>query len=369
MHVVYALPKKHLTLLMVTDKFPWSSRPFINNQIEGLTKKGHTVHVLATTSIKNDFMPTCLSKYDLSKRIHYEKLPSNAPQFDAILIQFPQSEGAQKICALHKKGELKGKLILFFRGEDLSAMIKKNAHRYDALFKQADLCLPVCDYFKQRLISLGCPSRKIQVVHSAIHCEAFTFKERFINPHQKISLISTSRLVAKKGIKFALLAAIRLHKQYPTLEYTIIGDGPERPMLAQIIELCQAQEYVHLEGQLPHEQVAKQLDKADIYILPSVTSLYGDQEGIPNALMEAMASGLPVVSSYHAGIPELITHDVTGHLTVERDVNALVEALKVIIEQDSKVRTMARAARAHVECAHNTFIENDKLEKLLLDLF
>jgi len=360
--------EKKLKLLVVTDKFPWASRPFINNQIAGLLEKGHDVFVLATSRLKENKKSFCLQSCQLEKRVFYEQLPQSHRIFDVILIQFPQSPGNVRLLNLYKRGELQGKLVFFFRGEDLSAMIKGNSHIYDWMFKRGALFLPVCEYFKEKLIALGCNSKKIEVIHSAIDCEQFAYQSHHIKPDQKIRLLTACRLVPKKGVKFGILTAVKLHARYPKLTYTIVGEGPEKNRLLQLIEVCEAEKYIHLKGKLPHDDMAKELQKADIFILSSVTAVNGDQEGIPNALMEAMASGLPVVSSYHAGIPELIEHGTRGLLALERDVATLAQNIVYFIEHQEECEQITQRARAYVELAHKKEIENDKLEQLLLHL-
>ena len=117
-----------------------------------------------------------------------------------------------------------------------------------------------------------------------------------------------------------------------------------------------------------HEEVKSLLEKAHVLIAPSLTSETGDQEGIPNAMKEAMASGLPVISTFHSGIPELVDHGVSGLLVPERDAASLADALAYLISHPEVCEEMGRAGRRQVEEKFDTNFLNKKLEELYLGL-
>lgn len=108
--------------------------------------------------------------------------------------------------------------------------------------------------------------------------------------------------------------------------------------------------------------------QADIFLAPSVTSQSGDQEGIPVVLMEAMAHGLPVVSTRHSGIPELVIDNQTGFLVGEREVDELAEKLALLISSPDLLKTFGHAGRQVVEDQYNTRLLNDDLERVFLEL-
>ena len=130
--------------------------------------------------------------------------------------------------------------------------------------------------------------------------------------------------------------------------YTIIGGGPLRPELEELIRRLGLAERVTLAGPREHDAVHLTLSRAHIAIAPSVTSQEGDHAGIPVSLMEAMATGMPVVSTVHSGIPELVRDGVTGRLVPEGDVDALARALEDLIDHPLTWPAMGRAARRHV---------------------
>jgi len=145
-----------------------------------------------------------------------------------------------------------------------------------------------------------------------------------------------------------------------------VGDGPEGEALRAGVARAGLGEKLLFLGRQPHARVLDLMRGADCLALPSVTAADGDEEGIPVTLMEAMAAGLPVVSTDHAGIPELVTDGLTGLLVPERDVSGLAAALeRLITEPDIGPRLGARA-REHVAAAFNAETQNRALFDLIL---
>jgi len=125
---------------------------------------------------------------------------------------------------------------------------------------------------------------------------------------------------------------------------------------------------VRLLGWKTHEEVKRLLEESHVLVAPSLTSQNGDQEGIPNAIKEAMASGLPVISTFHSGIPELVSDGVSGLLVPERDVTAIANALAYLISHPEVCEEMGRAGRRRVEQEFDTNILNKQLEELYMGI-
>ena len=125
---------------------------------------------------------------------------------------------------------------------------------------------------------------------------------------------------------------------------------------------------IKLSGWKRQSEVMEHLDNSHILLAPSVTAKDGDQEGIPLALMEAMAMGLPVISTLHSGIPELIENGVTGFLVPEKDASALFHTLKHLIQNPDLCLTIGKNGRKYVEEHHDIFKLNKKLEKIFTNI-
>jgi colanic acid/amylovoran biosynthesis glycosyltransferase len=139
--------------------------------------------------------------------------------------------------------------------------------------------------------------------------------------------------------------------QHPEIafHYDLIGDGPLAPSLRAQIKAAGLSDRVRMHGSLPHATVQKILGESDVFVLPSVTAADGDQEGIPVALMEAMASGMPVVATRHSGIPELVEDGRSGYLVPERDSAALRAALVKLARERDTWTSLGRHGRRKIE--------------------
>ena len=126
--------------------------------------------------------------------------------------------------------------------------------------------------------------------------------------------------------------------------------------------------HVELLGWKRHEEIAKLMHDGNLLLAPSVTSKEGDEEGIPVAIMEALAQGLPVVSTRHSGIPELVQDGKFGFLGPEGDIEALAEKLEYLVAHPELGPEMGRAGREFVVTRHNINKLNDRLVSLYLRL-
>jgi colanic acid/amylovoran biosynthesis glycosyltransferase len=149
------------------------------------------------------------------------------------------------------------------------------------------------------------------------------------------------------------------------VEYRILGDGPRRARLAALAAELGVKDRVTLHGRHGQETVRAGLERSDVLVAGSVTAADGDEEGIPNVLKEAMALGLPVVGTRHAGIPELIEDGVSGVLVPERDEAALADALQRLAREPGRWTAMGRAGRAKIEMEYDIDRLNDRLAGLL----
>lgn len=162
------------------------------------------------------------------------------------------------------------------------------------------------------------------------------------------TILSVGRLVPKKGFPVLIQALQRLAARGTEFQCLIIGGGPQREELQAMIIGYGLQEQVGLLGTMTHQELLHYYEMTDIMALACQIQDDGDRDGIPNVLVEAMAFGIPVVSTHISGIPELIEDGVTGLLVPPRDPEALAEALECLIRQPAFTAQLARAARAHV---------------------
>lgn len=261
-------------------------------------------------------------------------------------------------------GALEGKLVTAIQGADLSKFVQTRGNRvYDDLFRDGDLFLPVSSYFGQRLKEMGCPPGKIVVMRTGIDLELFAYHPRGLAG--TLQMVSVGRLVEKKGLEDALQAMAMLAAKGVRTTYDIVGDGPLRGALESLTRELGLGDQVRFLGAQGQESLPAILAAAQVMLVPSVTASSGDQEGIPNVIKEGMALGLLVVSTRHAGIPEIVTHDLTGYLADEHDPAGLARCISTLLDSPTRWRTIQDAARLRVEREY----EIEKLNDTLVDLY
>jgi len=371
--VIYPIQIRHpLKILFVLTYFPESVSTAILNQITGLIDRGHEVTIYTKQAGDIEHAHPDIDRYNLIDHTYFHtrhrlnNLPPDLGTFDIICCQFGYR--AVEFIEVYKSEKLKAKFVTCFRGSDLSKHIKENPRKYDQLFVIGDLFLPVCNFFRERLMSLGCNSKKIIVQYSAVDCKKFLFKERTLQPNDTIQIITVARLTEKKGLEYAIKAIKKLSQKFPNFEYKIVGTGPLKKELEQLVTKLNMQEKVKLLGWASQDKVATLLNEAHIFIHPSVTDYKGSQEGIPNALKEAMAQGLPVVGTFHAGIPELIKDGVSGLLVPEKNAPALAKKIAFLIKNPDLWKKMGLAARKKIKNKFSKEKTNDALVEIFQNL-
>lgn len=268
---------------------------------------------------------------------------------------------------LRKAGLIKGKITTIFHGYDITVkrIIDKYTFDYKLLFEETQLMLPISEMWRQKLIDLGCPPEKCIVCHMGINLDEFMFRPKNRKNHQTLRVLLTGRAIEKKGIEYAI-TAISLCNFDIVLK--IIGHGPLYDMLQKLVGNLNLEKKVHLLGAQPNSIVKENLNWADVLLLPSVTATDGDMEGIPVSLMEAMATGVLVVSTYHSGIPELVEHNYNGLLVKEKDFVGIANALRTIAEGKVDVQYLLNNARRKIEDAFDNETNYEQLRSSLIEL-
>jgi colanic acid/amylovoran biosynthesis glycosyltransferase len=181
-----------------------------------------------------------------------------------------------------------------------------------------------------------------------------------------VRLLSVARLVPKKGIGIALRAFAAVCRDIDQLQYDIIGDGPLRSELTELARELAITDRVRFLGAQNNQSVQRAMLDADIFLAPSLTGPDGDEEGTPTVLIEASSSGLPVISTLHSGIPEVVLDGVSGYLVPEGDVSALASRIRYLIQNPDEWARLGHAGRRHVEDAFDIHALTRQLEAVYL---
>ena len=408
-----------LSAAIVVGRFPSLTQSFILNQITGLIDRGVDVDIYAWRTDPPSCHQAAVAQYDLLSRTRYLPMASEnlverfagsmwdlaagfatspaASLRSLNMLRFGRSAASLMLlrqtrflrtarsydiihchfgpegltgAMLREAGALCGnKLLTSFYGFDLTASIQANGpHYYDPLFEHADLLLPLCENFRDRLVMLGAPEHKLKVHHVGVELNRFPFHPRTLAADGKSRFISVGRLVEKKGFEFALRAFAKIAAVRRDFTYTIIGDGAGLKGIRALIDRHGLHDVVHLLGALPHERVIEQLHQSDVILAPSVRGNNGDEEGTPTVLNEAHATGMPAIATFHSGIPETVEDGVTGMLVPERDVDALASRIVDMMNHPARWPAMGAAARSRIERYFDIDSLNDALVQTYLQL-
>lgn len=262
-------------------------------------------------------------------------------------------------------------LVVSFHGIDASAFFKHSSwkQRFQELFGAADHFVVPSDFVKNSLINSGCDKTRIHVFRYGVNLDEWTIKsQKNVQKNEKLNILMVSRLVEKKGIKYAIQAMERVITKIPQAQLSIIGDGLLKPKIIKLIDELGLEKNIHLLGKVPNAEVALTMKKSDILIAPSVTSSDGDKEGLPSSIIEALATAIPVVATNHAGIPEVVIDGLSGYLVPERDVINLADRIIRLLEDPVLRFKMGKEGRLIVEKSFDIRGQGEKLESLYNDV-
>ncbi len=403
-----------MKVLFFVHSFPCVSETFVLNQVTGMIDLGHDVKIYAwgesDSCVHEDY-----ARYSLESRIWRpcRKIPATrftriikiSPFFLGLLFKYGlrtfslisgkfgcmarnlvmtyTAERIEKekwkpdviishfgdiglfITAMREAGIIsrRTRCYTFFHAHEICRLNQKEiTANYGPMFNATDVLLPISNFWRNKLIKAGALPNKTAVFHMGINPARFHFREP-VKKTQEITILSVGRLVGQKGYEYALKGVASYIRQSSyKIKYIIIGKGDLEYSLKQLAIQYGITENVEFRNAQSQDKVAATMTQADIFLLPSVTDNMGYMEGIPVALMEAMAMGLICISTRHSGIPELIENEVTGFLCEEKNSDDITNALLRIETSDiSLLRQISHAAKTKV-------LEDFNIEKLLYNL-
>ncbi len=248
-------------------------------------------------------------------------------------------------------------MVVSLHGRDVSILISKDrlSPRWihytlgiKVLFRVVSRFLAASQELKDLITSVGCPPEKVVVHRLGVDIDQFTPGPP-PDPSEPPLIVMVGRFVEKKGHETGLLAAARAKAAGHDFRLVILGDGELRPRYERIIAENGLQGMVELPGAQPHSEVVRHLKAATVVMTPSVVAANQDRESGLIVAKEAAACAIPVVGTWHGGIPEIIDDGETGFLVPERDHGALADRLIKLLGDPELRAKMAKAARAKME--------------------
>jgi len=403
-------------ILFVVEHFPCLSETFVLNQVTGLIDRGHEVEVyplgkpiapvvhpdfekyrlwertwsrpeIPANKLRRifralKFLPPCLVRFPWAtlqslNLFRYKTAAANLTLYYSLLPFLGRRGGFDAVhCHFGDKGVLaqlwrdwgvvKSRVSVVFHAHEIASLSDETGRSiYGALLSSNARLLPISHLWREVLLRWGARPERTVVHRMGVDCEQIRFMPRSAAAAATIQLLSVSRLTEMKGTEFAIRAVAKLGPKFPNLRYTVAGDGLLREFLERLADELGVREMVTFIGSQPQNKVRELLGQAHIFLCPSVVDSNGCKEGVPVALMETMAAGVPAVATIHSGIPELITDGLSGLLVQERDVHGLASAIEQLIRSPDLYTAIAREGRAKVERDFNIRKLNERLEQLI----
>jgi colanic acid/amylovoran biosynthesis glycosyltransferase len=220
--------------------------------------------------------------------------------------------------------------------------------RLSTLLREVPLALARSQSLLDRLIELGCPPENVRLNRTGIPMDKFPVVRREPPADGAWHLVQACRLIEKKGLPVTLEAFAGFAARYPKARLTLAGDGPlEARLRARAVEMGIA-DRVEFRGFLGESDLCRLYHEAHLFVHPSQMTADQNQEGIPNAMLEAMATGLPVLATLHGGIPEAVENGITGLLVPERDADGLRDHLLALAAEPARWQALGEAAARSV---------------------
>jgi colanic acid/amylovoran biosynthesis glycosyltransferase len=399
-----------MNIAFIVDEFPSISQTFVLNQITGLLARGHEVDIYAREirAGEREQHPD-VGRYGLLDRTHRLTCPVSrwtrvaraaelcvrhtganaravlgclnffrygrsaaslsllfeaAPFFRSYDIVHCQFGHNGKLGAILKRLGLQKKLVVTFHGYDIRAGVASNGALYADLWNEVDCLIAISKYNRDHLLRFGADPQKIVYHPVGIDCTTFSYRSRAARTIGPIRLLSVARLVQEKGLEFGIRALHELLDARPEISfvYDIIGEGPLRGRLQQLIDELQLGARVRLLGARPQEDVVRALSESDLLLAPSLA------EALPVSLMEASAAGVPVLATQVGSVDQIVQHGISGYLVPPGDAPALCRRLAELLEDPQKRAEMGRRGRSHVERHYDIDRLNDRLVAIYAEL-
>ncbi len=259
-------------------------------------------------------------------------------------------------------------VLVSFHGADVQVNVNSEAARrlFKELFTSATLVLARSESLASALAELGCPPGKLRIQRTGIPLDIFRYFSRQPPQDGAWHLLQACRLIEKKGIDLTLQAFSKFLRSHPKAHLTIAGEGPLRSSLEKMAVDLRLVGKVRFTGFVEQPALLALYQKSHLFLHPSEQTADGNREGVPNSLLEAMATGLPCIATRHGGIPEAITHLESGILVAEADLAGTENWLERLTEDDRLREDLGQRAAQTIMEQFDLKIQVEKLEEIYL---
>lgn len=261
-------------------------------------------------------------------------------------------------------------VVVSFHGMDVQTRAHDPTYeiKLRELLQAATLVLARSQSLLNQLHALGCPAEKVRMNRTGIPLEQFPYVERTYPDDGAWHFVQACRLIEKKGLDDTLQAFATFHARHPKAHLTIAGEGRLLQLMEELRDKLGLQDCVEFTGFLNGADLCALYHRAHIFLHPSRMTEDQNQEGIPNSMLEAMASGAAIIATNHGGIPEAVTHQVSGLLVEENDCEALAKEALTLMASPEMALSIPAQGRRSVERMFDRQTNIAHLEQTYLEL-
>lgn len=384
-------------IYFLTSTFPELSEQFIVNQITGLIDAGIVPNIISLNAPDLKVTNRNYSEYGLLQRTSVVNIPDSilkrycygalllfklillSPKKAVRALNFKKYNRAvfslktiyvlnflrkEKIDILHchfgpngvlgaflKDVGIVSRLIVTFHGSDINSYPKRyGVNVYQHLYQQTDLITANTNFTKSKIVQNGCPDNKIVILPVGLKIDDYPMMNKGNRRSRPFELLTVARLEEKKGHIYVLHAIKKIiETKGGDIKYHLVGSGSWEDKLKKEVDALKIANCIFFHGFCNRDEIFSLYENANLFILASVTASNGDMEGQGLVLQEAQAVGLPVLTTWHNGIPDGVKNDVSGFLVPEKDSEALAEKILYFMENPHKSHEMGKAGRAFVQ--------------------
>lgn len=285
---------------------------------------------------------------------------------EARLLHVYFGNSAMQLLPLLESRTLPCSALVSFHGADAGVSLDSPRSRrlVQRVFDSSRLVLARSNALLQNLGELGCPPEKLRLLRTGLPLQDWPLIGRTPPADGAWHFVQACRLIGKKGLETSLQALAIIRSRWPKATLEILGEGPLRSPLGDLAAQLGLSHAVRFGGFIDQTGLREAFAHAHFVLHPSRTTPDGDREGVPNALLEAMATGLPALATRHGGIPEAMTDGQEGRLVAENDAESLAAAALEIMAAPDQWSAMGLAAAESVRTGFGQIEQIASLESL-----
>ncbi|MHC4620638.1 MAG: polysaccharide pyruvyl transferase family protein [Planctomycetota bacterium] len=360
------------TVCIYSNNFLPISKVWLYRQLRGVSG---VRKVVVTKEVMNEdvfpFAPICCLPRRMTKPSigDYQDYWRRFFQSQAVrLVHVHFANSALEVLPLTR--ELGIPLLVTLHGSDVYRLGRLPGYmlRYHALFRHASRFLAVSSAIRNEVIRMGCPPEKVHTHYIGAPLSTFQYQERVLRPPNVVRFLNVSNFSPFKGIPVLVRAFGQVHSVLPTSELLLVGKGEEMEACRGLVSELRLEEAVRFVGPLPPQGISQLMHQCHILVHPSVIAHDGAREGLPSSLMEAMATGMPIISTRTGGITEIIVDGKTGCLVEQKNENQLAEQMIALAQNPQIWAKLTKAGLHHVRAKFDLDRQNSRLGDIYRDL-